>query len=69
MAAVSGLRSAARLVNAHVGFNDLTDPEQISRGTDYASVIASDVPIVIQHTRLDSRQAENALITTVAHPG
>lgn len=69
MAAVSGLRSAARLVKAHVGFNDLTDPEQISRGTDYASVIASDVPIVIQHTRLDSRQAENALITTVAYPG
>lgn len=53
----------------HLRFNDLTDPEQIPRGTDYASVIASDVPIVIQHTRLDSRQAENALITTVAYPG
>ena len=53
----------------HVRFNDLTDPQQIPRGTDYASVIASDVPIVVQHTRLDSRQAENALITTVAYPG
>jgi len=29
----------------------------------------SGVPIVVQHTRLDSRQAENALITTVAFPG
>jgi hypothetical protein len=31
-------------------------------------VIRSDVPIVVQHTRLDSRQAENALLTTVAYP-
>ena len=50
----------------HVRFNDLTDPEPIPRGTDYASLIESDVPVVVQHTRLDSRQAENALLTTVA---
>jgi hypothetical protein len=50
----------------HVRFNDLVDPEPIPKGTDYASVIESDVPIVVQHTRLDSRQAENALITTIA---
>ena len=36
--------------------------------TDFASVIRSDVPIVVQHTRLDSRQAENALLSTVAYP-
>lgn len=52
----------------HVRFNDLTDPEPIPKDTDYASVIESDVPIVVQHTRLDSRQAENALITTIAWP-
>jgi hypothetical protein len=51
----------------HLRFNDLTDPEPIPHGTDYASVIESDVPIVVQHTRLDSRQAENALITTIAY--
>lgn len=51
----------------HVRFNDLTDPEPIPAGTDYASVIESDVPIVVQHTRLDSRQAENALLTTMAY--
>lgn len=51
----------------HVRFNDLTDPEPIPRDTDYASVIESDVPIVVQHTRLDSRQAENALLTTIAY--
>jgi len=51
----------------HVRFNDLNDPMPIPRGTDYASLIESDVPIVVQHTRLDSRQAENALISTVAY--
>ncbi|MGH7230874.1 MAG: sensory rhodopsin transducer [Nitrospiraceae bacterium] len=50
----------------HVRFNDLTDPEPIPRDTDYASLIESDVPIVVQHTRLDSRQAENALLSTIA---
>lgn len=50
----------------HVRFNDLDDPQPVPRGTDYASVLESDVPIVVQHTRLDSRQAENALITTIA---
>lgn len=52
----------------HQRFNDLTDPEPIPRGKDYASVIVSDVPIVVQHTRLDSRQSQNALITTIAYP-
>jgi hypothetical protein len=52
----------------HVRFNDLTDPEPIPRATDFACVIESDQPIVVQHTRLDSRQAENALMTTIAFP-
>ena len=52
----------------HVRFNDLRDPEPIPRGTDYSSVIRSNVPIVAQHTRLDSRQAENALLSTIAYP-
>lgn len=52
----------------HVRFNDLTDPEPVPKDTDYASVIRSDVPVVVQHTRLDSRQAENALLSTVAWP-
>ena len=51
----------------HVRFNDLTDPEPIPRATDYSSIIRSDVPIVVQHTRLDSRQSENALLTTIAY--
>jgi hypothetical protein len=46
--------------------HDLTDPEPVPLATDYASLVESDVPIVVQHTRLDSRQAENALLSTVA---
>ena len=52
----------------HVRFNDLSDPEPVPRDKDYSSVIRSDIPIVAQHTRLDSRQAENALLSTVAYP-
>ncbi|SDW61167.1 sensory rhodopsin transducer [Nitrosomonas communis] len=51
----------------HLRFNNLKDPQELPRDTDYASVIRSDVPIVVQHTRLDSRQAENALLTTIAY--
>ncbi len=51
----------------HIRFNDLTDPKPIPHDTDFASVIRSDVPIVVQHTRLDSRQSENALLSTIAY--
>lgn len=50
----------------HLRFNDLTDPQPIPRDTDYSSVFESDIAIVIQHSRLDSRQAENALLSTIA---
>jgi hypothetical protein len=49
-------------------FNEHDDPEPIPKDTPYASVIRSDRPIVVQHTRLDSRQAENALLSTIAYP-
>jgi hypothetical protein len=52
----------------HLRFNDLDDPEPVPTATDYASVFESDVPIVVQHSRLDSRQAENALMTAMAYP-
>ena len=51
----------------HLRFNDLHDPEPIPRDTDYSSVIESDLPIVVQHTRLDSRQAALALLSTIAY--
>jgi hypothetical protein len=51
----------------HLRFNNLTDPEPVPLATDYSSVINSNVPIVVQHTRLDSRQAANALLSTIAY--
>lgn len=51
----------------HLRFNDLNDPETIPKGLGYSSVIESDVPVVVQHTRLDSRQAELALLSTIAY--
>jgi hypothetical protein len=51
----------------HVRFNDLTDPAPVPRDTSYASVIESDVPIVVQHTRLDSRHPNIALLSTIGY--
>jgi hypothetical protein len=50
----------------HLRFNDFKDPAPVPANTDFSSVIRSDVPIVCQHTRLDSRQAALALLSTVA---
>jgi hypothetical protein len=36
--------------------------------TDYASVFESNVPIIVQHTQLDSRHSEVSLLSTVAYP-
>ncbi|MCK9519010.1 MAG: sensory rhodopsin transducer [Dehalococcoidia bacterium] len=54
--------------NRHVRFNDLVDREVLPLSADYAAVIRSNVPVVVQHTRLDSRQAENGLFSTIAYP-
>ena len=53
---------------SHLRFNEFANPEPIPFGIAYSSLIESDVPIVVQHTRLDSRQAENALMSTIAYP-
>ena len=54
----------------HQRINDLTDPEPVPLGVDYCCVLTSDAPIVVQQTRLDSRQAANALMSTIAYtPG
>ena len=53
----------------HFRFNEFEDPEEIPKGEPFASVLEADVPVVCQHTRLDSRQAENALLSTIAYPG
>jgi hypothetical protein len=52
----------------HLRFNDLNDPATIPIDTDFSSVFVSNVPIVVQHTRLDSRQEALALLSTMAYP-
>jgi hypothetical protein len=51
----------------HLRFNDLDDPQPVPRDTDFASVFESDEPIIVQHTRLDSRCSEVSLMTTTAY--
>lgn len=51
----------------HLRFNDLEEPEPVPRDTDYACVIESNVPIVVQHTRLDSRHPNVALMSTLGY--
>jgi hypothetical protein len=52
----------------HQRFNELRDRESIPTGTDYSTVIESHVPIVVQHTRLDSRSPLTAPLSTMAYP-
>jgi len=44
------------------------DGEAIPVAVPYAVEVTSDVPVIIQYSRLDSTQSENALMTTMAHP-
>ena len=54
-------RAAARFEGAHYARSSML--VVISPSAQHSSE-----PIIVQHTRLDSRQAENALMTTIAHP-
>lgn len=52
----------------HQRLSDLRDPQPIPAGLGYSYVVDADVPVVVQHTRLDSRQSANGLISTIAYP-
>lgn len=60
------LTTAPRRVR-HVRVNDLIDPYAPPLGEPYGIVVESDRPVVVQATRLDSRQAENATLSTTAY--
>ncbi|WP_276352043.1 sensory rhodopsin transducer [Cohnella caldifontis] len=40
----------------------------IPPGVPYAMEVVSDIPVVVQYSRLDSSQAENALMSVMAYP-
>lgn len=54
----------------HVRLDRIKDADGngIPLGIPYAIVLESDYPVVVQHTRLDTTQAEMALMTTMAYP-
>lgn len=56
---------AARRIR-HLVVNDADLPEPIPHGVDYAVVIRSTEPIVVQHTRMDTRQEANSMMSTIA---
>lgn len=51
----------------HFRFNNLGGAA-IPPGVPYSSLIESDELVVVQYTRLDSRQSENALMSVLAFP-
>ncbi|MFD2706067.1 sensory rhodopsin transducer [Salibacterium lacus] len=44
------------------------DGQKIPEGVPYAIEVESDVPVVVQYSRLDSTQPELALMSTMAYP-
>jgi hypothetical protein len=62
------LRIGARRVR-HVRFNDLIDPVAIELDTDYAVLVSSDRPIVVQFSRQDTGHPMRALLGTLSYGG
>jgi hypothetical protein len=44
------------------------DGKSIQIGVPYAIEVRSDIPVVVQYSRLDSTQAENAMMSVMAYP-
>jgi hypothetical protein len=59
----------ARRTN-HIRLDKIKDSsgEKIPVGVPYAIMVSSDSPIVVQHSRMDTSQAELTLMTTMAYP-
>ncbi len=51
----------------HIVVNDADMPEPIPHGVDYSIVVRSSEPVVVQHTRMDTRQAANSMMSTIAY--
>ncbi len=53
----------------HIRLDKITNlsGESIPKGKPYALSVESDVPIIVQHSRMDVTQAEMTLMTTIAY--
>ena len=61
------LQVAPRRVR-HIRINDLIDPRAIPLDVPYGLVITSNVNVIVQFSRRDTSQGENAIMTTFAYP-
>lgn len=54
----------------HIRMDKLKDKSGngVPQGVAYAMMVESDVPVVVQYSRMDTTQAEMALMTTMAFP-
>jgi hypothetical protein len=54
----------------HIRMDKLTSisGQPVPMGVPYAIMVTSNVPIIVQYSRLDTTQAEMALMTTMAFP-
>ena len=54
----------------HIRLDQITDTEgnKIPVGVPYAMTVESNVPIIVQYSRMDTTQAEMTLMTTMAYP-
>lgn len=51
----------------HIRINDLIDPHAPPLGVDYAILVESNAPVVVQSSRQDTRQVANATFSTIAY--
>ena len=51
----------------HLRFNELKKPKPIPEETDFSSVFISDIPVVIQHTRIAQTKPGTVIMTTTAY--
>lgn len=58
---------AERTLHLRTGDREALGETEVPKGVPYAMRIESDIPISVQHSRLDSRQAALGLMSTMAY--
>lgn len=52
----------------HLRMDRINPKNGFAKGTPYAAVINSSIPVVVQYTRVDCTQEANSIMTTIAYP-
>ena len=59
---------AERTLHIRLDKPEYTGGQRLPTGVPYAIRVESDVPVIVQHSRLDATQPALALFTTMAYP-